>query len=253
MLLPQFTIGTVDLVAAFLLLYGLHRMSSPVTAPSGIFVAGIGMAVVILVSFLDIFGVSAVAKPFLPVNIGLAVIAVVLGGGVAWWAGKKVAMTAMPQMVAIYNGMGGGAAGAIAAVELFGRHTTGVTPLVVTLLGALIGAVSFSGSMIAWAKLQSILNNPLRFPGQKIVNAAAFVVTLYSAGTLFFWIVQAPYRLVLSIIPYRDKIYKFLVVNHALFVKNQRIHRIRRNNRTPIILKIGRISKNNHVNLSFFR
>ena len=186
MLLPQFTIGTVDLVAAFLLLYGLHRMSSPVTAPSGIFVAGIGMAVVVLVSFLDIFGVSAVAKPFLPVNIGLAVIAVVMGGGVAWWAGKKVAMTAMPQMVAIYNGMGGGAAGAIAAVELFGRHTTGVTPLVVTLLGALIGAVSFSGSMIAWAKLQSILNNPLRFPGQKIVNAAAFVVTLVLGGYIVF-------------------------------------------------------------------
>ena len=161
-------------------------MSSPVTAPSGIFVAGIGMAVVILVSFLDIFGVSAVAKPFLPVNIGLAVIAVVMGGGVAWWAGKKVAMTAMPQMVAIYNGMGGGAAGAIAAVELFGRHTTGVTPLVVTLLGALIGAVSFSGSMIAWAKLQSILNNPLRFPGQKIVNAAAFVVTLVLGGYIVF-------------------------------------------------------------------
>ena len=186
MLLPQFTIGTVDLVAAFLLLYGLHRMSSPVTAPSGIFVAGIGMAVVVLVSFLDIFGVSSVAKPFLPVNIGLAVIAVVMGGGVAWWAGKKVAMTAMPQMVAIYNGMGGGAAGAIAAVELFGRHTTGVTPLVVTLLGALIGAVSFSGSMIAWAKLQSILNNPLRFPGQKIVNASAFVVTLVLGGYIVF-------------------------------------------------------------------
>ncbi|HQU02398.1 MAG TPA: NAD(P)(+) transhydrogenase (Re/Si-specific) subunit beta, partial [Acetobacteraceae bacterium] len=121
-LLPQLTIGAVDLVAAFLLLYGLHRMASPVTAPSGIFVAGIGMAVVVLVSFLDIFGVSAAATPVLPVNIGLAVIAIAIGGGVAWWAGKKVAMTAMPQMVAIYNGMGGGAAGAIAAVELFGRH-----------------------------------------------------------------------------------------------------------------------------------
>ncbi|HQT66821.1 MAG: NAD(P) transhydrogenase subunit beta [Rhodospirillales bacterium 20-60-12] len=177
-LLPQLTIGAVDLVAAFLLLYGLHRMASPVTAPSGIFVAGIGMAVVVLVSFLDIFGVSAAATPVLPVNIGLAVIAIAIGGGVAWWAGKKVAMTAMPQMVAIYNGMGGGAAGAIAAVELFGRHATGMTPLTVTLLGALIGAVSFSGSLIAWAKLQSILNKPLRFPGQKIVNAAVFLITL---------------------------------------------------------------------------
>ena len=71
----------------------------------------------------------------------------------AWWVGRKVAMTAMPQMVAIYNGMGGGAAGAIAAVELFGSKTHGATQLVVTLLGALIGAVSLSGSLIAWAKL----------------------------------------------------------------------------------------------------
>jgi NAD(P) transhydrogenase subunit beta len=186
LLLPQLTIGIVDLVAAFLLLYGLHRMSSPVTAPSGIFVAGIGMAVVVLVSFLDAFGVSAAAKPFLPVNIGLAVIAIAIGGGIAWWAGKKVAMTAMPQMVAIYNGIGGGAAGAIAAVELFGHHATGFTALVVTLLGALIGAVSFSGSMIAWAKLQGVLNNPLRFPGQKIFNATVFIITVALGGYIVF-------------------------------------------------------------------
>jgi H+-translocating NAD(P) transhydrogenase subunit beta len=186
LLLPQLTIGIVDLVAAFLLLYGLHRMSSPVTAPSGIFVAGIGMAVVILVSFLDVFGINAAAKPFLPANIGLAVIAIAIGGGIAWWAGKKVAMTAMPQMVAIYNGMGGGAAGAIAAVELFGHQATGLTALAVTLLGALIGAVSFSGSMIAWAKLQGILNNPFRFPGQKIFNAAVFIVTVVLGGYIVF-------------------------------------------------------------------
>jgi H+-translocating NAD(P) transhydrogenase subunit beta len=159
-----------------------HRRSR-----SGFFVAlRPASHVIVLVSFLDIFGVSAAAKPLLPVNIGLAVIAVVMGGGVAWWAGKKVAMTAMPQMVAVYNGMGGGAAGAIAAVELFGRHATDVTPLVVTLLGALIGAVSFSGSMIAWAKLQSILDNPLRFPGQKIVSAGVFVGTLVLGGYIVF-------------------------------------------------------------------
>ena len=64
---------------------------------------------------------------------GLPSIALVVGGGVAWWSGKKVAMTSMPQMVALYNGMGGGAAGAIAAVELFGNKAQGVTQLVVTL------------------------------------------------------------------------------------------------------------------------
>src|ERR1700689_388668 len=117
--IAQLIIGAPDLAAALLFLYGLKRMSSPVTAPSGIFVAGIGMLVAILASFLYVFSVSAAARPFLPMNIALALIALVLGGGVAWWSGRKVAMTAMPQMVALYNGMGGGAAGAIAPLELF--------------------------------------------------------------------------------------------------------------------------------------
>src|SRR6202050_4422540 len=106
-MLPQLTIGVTDLAAAFLFMYGLQRMSSPVTAPSGIFVAGLGMLAAILVSFLYVFGVSAEATPQLMVNIGLAVIALAVGGGAAWWSGKKVPMTSMPQMVALYNGMGG--------------------------------------------------------------------------------------------------------------------------------------------------
>ena len=182
--LPEFCIGIADLGAAFLLLYGLHRMASPVTAPSGILVAGIGMAVAILASFLGAFGVTGAAQHLLPENIGLALVALVIGGGIAWFAGRRVAMTAMPQMVAIYNGMGGGAAGAIAAVELFGRHAVGSIALTVTLLGALIGAISFSGSIIAWAKLQDVLPRPLRFRAQRIVNAAVFVVTVFLGGYL---------------------------------------------------------------------
>jgi NAD(P) transhydrogenase subunit beta len=176
--LPGFCIGIADLVAAFLLLYGLHRMSSPVTAPSGILVAGIGMAVAVLASFLGGFSVTGAARHLLPENIGLALVALIIGSGIAWFAGRRVAMTAMPQMVAIYNGMGGGAAGAIAAVELFGHHAGGSIALTVTLLGALIGAISFSGSIIAWAKLQEILKNPWRFPGQRILNAMVFAVTI---------------------------------------------------------------------------
>jgi H+-translocating NAD(P) transhydrogenase subunit beta len=128
-MIPQLIIGLVDLTAAFLFMYGLQRMSSPATAPSGILVAGVGMLAAVLASFLYIFSVSAAAAPHLFVNVGLALIALIVGGGVAWWSGKKVAMTAMPQMVALYNGMGGGAAGAIAAVELFGGKSQGVTQL----------------------------------------------------------------------------------------------------------------------------
>src|ERR1700735_1414828 len=180
--LPQLIIGATDLAAAFLFLYGLKRMSSPVTAPSGIFVAGLGMLVAIFASFLYIFSVSAAARPFLPVNIGLAVIALIAGGGAAWWSGKQVAMTSMPQMVALYNGMGGGAAGAIAAVELFGGKTQGIAQLAVTLAGALIGAVSLSGSLIAWAKLDGVINKPLRFWGQQAFNGAVMLVTVAVGG-----------------------------------------------------------------------
>ena len=183
--LSQLAIGVTDLAAAFLFLYGLKRMSSPVTAASGIFVAGLGMVVAIAASFLYVFSVDAAAKPFLPVNLGLAVIALVVGGGVAWWGGKKVAMTSMPQMVAIYNGMGGGAAGAIAAVVLIGDKAQGPTQLVVTLLGAFIGAVSLSGSLIAWAKLDGVIKKPLRFTGQQVVNAVAMLATVV-VGCLVF-------------------------------------------------------------------
>ena len=181
-LIPQLGIGVVDLAAAFLFLYGLHRMSSPVTAPSGIFVAGIGMAVAVLGSFLYAFDVGAAARPNLPVNLGLAVVALALGGGLAWWGGRKVAMTAMPQMVAIYNGMGGGAAGAIAAVELFGNKAQGATALIVTLLGALIGAVSLSGSLIAWAKLDGVINKPVRVKGQQVFNGLVLLATFVVGG-----------------------------------------------------------------------
>ena len=93
-MIPQLMIGATDLAAAFLFMYGLKRMSSPVTAPSGIFVAGIGMLVAVLASFLYVFGVSAAAKPYLVVNIGARPrLLSFVGGGAAWWSGRKVAMT----------------------------------------------------------------------------------------------------------------------------------------------------------------
>src|SRR5271168_2938789 len=185
-MIPQLVIGVADLAAAFLFLYGLQRMSSPATAPSGIFVAGVGMLAAVLASFLYVFSVSAEARPHLGVNIGLALIALIIGGGLAWWSGKKVAMTAMPQMVALYNGMGGGAAGAIAAVELFGGKAHGITQLIVTLAGALIGAVSLSGSLIAWAKLDGVINKPLRVKGQQFINGLFMLGTLVVGGYLVF-------------------------------------------------------------------
>jgi len=185
-LASQIVIGAADLCAAFLFMFGLKRMSSPATAASGIRVAGLGMIAAVLASFLYLFTVGAAARPHMIVNVGLAVTALIIGGAGAWIVGRKVAMTAMPQMVAIYNGMGGGAAGAIAAVELFGAKTHGATQLIVTLLGALIGAVSLSGSLIAWAKLDGVLKKPLRVPGQQILNALVMLATLSVGGYIVF-------------------------------------------------------------------
>ncbi len=189
-MIPQLLIDTVGIVAAFLLTFGLWRMSSPVTAPAGIKVAGIGMLAAVVASFLYSFNVSPAAEPHLPMNLALAGLALAIGVGLAWWSGRKVPMTAMPQMVALYNGMGGGAAGAIAAVELFGGHARGITQLGVTLLGAIIGAVSLSGSLIAWAKLQGVLNKPLRIKGQQIINAVVMLGTLV-IGSYIMYVVQS--------------------------------------------------------------
>ena len=86
-------------------------------------------------------------------------------------------MTDMPQMIALYNGMGGGAAAAIAAVELGGKgHHAGVA-LALAVIGAVIGSVSFSGSLIAFGKLQELIKKPVRFPNQHLLNLALFAVT----------------------------------------------------------------------------
>lgn len=185
-LLAQLTIGAANLVAAFLFLFGLKRMSSPATAASGIRLAGIGMVAAVLASFLYVLNIDDSVKPYLLMNITLALLALAIGGVGAWLAGRKVAMTAMPQMVAIYNGMGGGAAGAIAAVELFGNNAHDASQLIVTLLGALIGAISMSGSVIAWAKLQGVINKPLRIKSQQIINGVVFLAAIAVAGWIVF-------------------------------------------------------------------
>jgi NAD(P) transhydrogenase subunit beta len=177
-IVSQIVIAVTGFAAALLFMYGLKRMSSPATAASGIRVAGIGMLAAVLAAFLYFFSVGADAKPILFVNLGLAVLALAIGGTIAWWSGKTVKMTAMPQMVAIYNGMGGGAAAAIAAVELFGNRAGGQTELIVTLFGAIIGAVSLSGSFVAWAKLDGLLKAPLQFAGQQILNGVVMLATL---------------------------------------------------------------------------
>ena len=177
---PQLIIDASYFAAAFLFIYGLKRMSSPVTARSGIVVAGVGMLVATLASFLYFFGVDDAARPYLTTNLWLAAGALGIGTGLSWWQGKRVPVTSMPQMVALYNGMGGGAAAAIAAVELLRNAEHAMVPLVVTVIGALIGSISLSGSLIAWAKLDGKIDKTWRMRGQQVLNGAVFVATLGS-------------------------------------------------------------------------
>ena len=112
----QWLIQVSYLVTAFLFIMGLKRMSSPVTARSGIVWAGLGMVIATLVTFLAP-SMTAGTTEHAATNLGLVIAAIGVGGALAWWSGKRVAMTDMPQMIALYNGMGGGAAAAIAAVD----------------------------------------------------------------------------------------------------------------------------------------
>jgi H+-translocating NAD(P) transhydrogenase subunit beta len=207
-LLPQLAIVAADLAAAFLFLFGLKRMSSPVTAPSGIAYAGIGMVVAVVASFLYALSVKAAAEPHLLVNAGLAVVALAIGGGLAWRSGAAAKLTAMPQMVALLNGAGGGAAAAIAAIVLLGG-VTAPAALVVTLAGALIGSVSLSGSLIAWGKLDGFLKHPLRFSGQQLVNGLAFLMTLAVGGYIAFAVLTG----VAPIVPVTTLIAGFFVLS----------------------------------------
>jgi NAD(P) transhydrogenase subunit beta len=156
------------LVTAFLFIVGLKRMSSPVTARSGILWAGAGMAVATLITFLYP-GMS---------NYGLILPAMLVGAALAWWSGRRVAVTNMPQMIALYNGMGGGAAAAIAAVELYRGESVGYASSTLAVAGGIIGAISFSGSAIAFGKLQGLITRSVRFSGQQFLNLLLLVAAL---------------------------------------------------------------------------
>jgi NAD(P) transhydrogenase subunit beta len=152
-------------IVAFIL--ALRFLSNPATARRGNQIGAVGMLVAIVVTWIHVGSASWWA----------IVVAMAIGGGFGAVAARRVKMTAMPQMVALFNGVGGGAAALIALAELHrilpepGRPKIDIA-LAIALSG-LIGAISFSGSLIAFAKLQELIRGrPITYPGQKIVNLA---------------------------------------------------------------------------------
>ncbi len=163
--MPGTLIAASYLVASVLFILGIKRLSSPRTARSGNLFAALGMGLAIAATLFhnDILD-------FRGILLGVAI-----GTVIGTITAVRVQMTAMPQMVAIFNGFGGGASALVAAAELVRYAATSVAPSmfisIPIVLGTLIGAVTLTGSLIAFAKLQELMTGrALVFPGQNVFN-----------------------------------------------------------------------------------
>ena len=158
-------IRSLYIVAFVLFIVGLHMLNHPRTARRGNRVAAVGMGVAV-----DRHAADRVVGDY-----GLIALGVAIGTAVGVPAARSVKMTAMPQMVALFNGVGGGAVALISLVEYREALAFGGNPeleaLIPILFAAIIGSVSFWGSNIAFGKLQEILpGRPIQLPGQQLIN-----------------------------------------------------------------------------------
>jgi len=175
-------IDAAYIVAFALLIYGMSGLTGPRTAVRGNKIAAAGMAIAVAATLLRSHEFSGSGTVWL-ILLGLAI-----GTAVGVPAARNVRMTAMPQMVALFNGVGGGAVALIAWVEYRHHFAPGYFPLrreIFELFGAIVGSISFWGSNIAFGKLQELLpGRPIKLPGQSIVNLALLAVCLASAIAL---------------------------------------------------------------------
>jgi NAD(P) transhydrogenase subunit beta len=172
------------IVAFALFIYGLSGLTGPRTAVRGTKIAAAGMAVAFVATLLQRHVFDGSATPW------LMALGVVLGTAIGIPAARNVRMTAMPQMVALFNGVGGGAVALIAWIEyrhhfISGGSTWALKAEIPTLFAAIIGSISFWGSNIAFGKLQEILpGRPIKLPGQTFFNLGLALVAVASAVVL---------------------------------------------------------------------
>ncbi len=170
------------LVAAFCFILGLRWLSSPRTARKGNLVAAVGMLIAIVATLVDgrVVGYTWIA------------IAAFVGGSIGALVARRVQMTAMPQLVALLNGLGGGAAALIAVSEYHvagaaGEERLGAVLAVSVMFSAIVGSISFAGSLVAFGKLQELLpGRPITWPAQKLLNGLGAVVVLGLAAYASF-------------------------------------------------------------------
>jgi H+-translocating NAD(P) transhydrogenase subunit beta len=168
--------------AAFVL--GLHQMNSPATARNGNRLSAGGMAVAVLATLIWLL---TPGNPIHPGGIGIIPIAIivvgfVLGGGIGFWMARRVQMTAIPQLVSLFNAVGGGAAALVAIddyLHIVGTPELSVPTAIFVVLGAAIGSVTFSGSLIASGKLQGLVpGRPINLPAGRLITAATALITV---------------------------------------------------------------------------
>ncbi|HLJ67501.1 MAG TPA: NAD(P)(+) transhydrogenase (Re/Si-specific) subunit beta [Chloroflexota bacterium] len=169
-------IGVAYLISALLFIFGLKQLSSPVTARQGNRYAAVGMTIAIVATLLDRSILDHHRGNYILIGIAL-VIGAIIGIGSA----QRVKMTAMPQMVAIFNGMGGGAAALVSILEFLrlstGTHLAPAGQGATIMISTAIGCVSFAGSMIAFAKLQELMTgNAIRYPFHRELIPVLLVV-----------------------------------------------------------------------------
>jgi len=161
------------LLSAVSFIYGLKMLSHPKTARNGNMVASLGMLVAI------------VATVFLGTNLDIKLIAVamLIGSVIGAFFAVRVQMTQMPQLVAIFNGFGGGASALVASAEFLKAGADASMVLVVSItLSVLVGTLTFTGSFIAFGKLQGLVTTkPVTFPGQQMLNALLAIVMFVAA------------------------------------------------------------------------
>lgn len=196
------TVGAIDIVAWFvyllsavLFVVGLHFMNSPKTARKGNQISAFGMVVAVLMAFIVLF-----AKGFVNVvAVVVLVVGILIGAVAGVVSAKKVKMTDMPQLVSVFNTVGGGAAALVALNDILTKEgTPDIVVLITAGLGILIGSVTFTGSLIAAGKLQGIKwVKKLTMPGKGVWNILFIVLTIVSFVMLC---IQPEQRLLWSIL-----------------------------------------------------
>lgn len=176
----------VWLAAAALFVLGLMRMNSPATARNGNLMSAAGMTAAVIATAVWLVAEGRIG------TVGWALIAVgiLVGGGLGLYTARTVKMTAMPQLVSLFNAVGGGAAALIAIDDYIRFAAAGESvPLdtnVFIVLDIIIGSVTFTGSLVASGKLQGMISGkPIAIPGGKVVTVALAAVTVLAAGYLF--------------------------------------------------------------------